>query len=96
MVANFIGAGAFTAGLIVWSTLMQKLVPTELLGRVSSFDWFVSVSLIPVSFAITGPIAAAIGPEATLIAAAVVGVPLTLGFLFLPGMRATEENSEFG
>jgi MFS family permease len=90
MVANFIGAGAFTAGLIVWSTLMQKLVPTELLGRVSSFDWFVSVSLIPVSFAITGPIAAAIGPEATLIAAGVVGAPLTLAFLFLPGMRNLE------
>jgi MFS family permease len=90
MVANFIGAGAFTAGLIVWSTLMHKLVPTELLGRVSSFDWFVSVSLIPVSFAITGPIAAAIGPEATLIAAGVVGAPLTLAFLFLPGMRDVE------
>jgi MFS family permease len=94
MVANFIGAGAFTAGLIVWSTLMHKLVPTELLGRVSSFDWFVSVSLIPVSFAITGPIAAAIGPEATLIAAGVVGAPLTLAFLFLPGMRDVEGVSQ--
>lgn len=96
MAANFVGAGAFTAGLIVWSTLMHKLVPTELLGRVSSFDWFVSVSLIPVSFAITGPIAAAIGPEATLIAAGVAGVPLTVGFLFLPGMRATEDDPRFG
>jgi DHA3 family tetracycline resistance protein-like MFS transporter len=95
MVANCIGAGGFTAGLIVWSTLMQKLVPTELLGRVSSFDWFVSVSLIPVSFAITGPIAAAIGPEATLIAAGVVGAPLTLAYLFLPGMRASEDDPRF-
>jgi Transmembrane secretion effector len=95
MAANFVGAGAFTAGLIVWSTLMQKLVPTELLGRVSSFDWFVSVSLIPISFAITGPIAAAIGPEATLIAAGIAGVPLTVGFLFLPGMRATEADERF-
>jgi Transmembrane secretion effector len=96
MAANFVGAGAFTAGLIVWSTLMQKLVPTELLGRVSSFDWFVSVSLIPISFAITGPIAAAIGPKATLIAAGIAGVPLTVGFLFLPGMRATEDDPRFG
>jgi hypothetical protein len=96
MAANFVGAGSFTAGLIVWSTLMQRLVPTELLGRVSSFDWFVSVSLIPVSFAVTGPIAAAIGPEATLIGAGVVGVPATLVFLFLPGMRATEEDERFG
>jgi hypothetical protein len=96
MAANFVGAGSFTAGLIVWSTLMQRLVPTELLGRVSSFDWFVSVSLIPVSFAVTGPIAAAIGPEATLIGAGIVGVPATLVFLFLPGMRATEEDERFG
>jgi MFS family permease len=96
MVANLVSAGSFTAGLIVWSTLMQRLVPTGLLGRVSSFDWFVSVSLIPVSFAITGPIAAAIGPQATLIGAAVVGAPATLVFLFLPGMRATEEDERFG
>jgi Transmembrane secretion effector len=95
MVASFVGAGGFTAGLIVWSTLMQRLVPTGLLGRVSSFDWFVSVSLIPVSFAITGPIAAAIGPEATLIGAGLIGAPATFAFLFLPGMRATEEDERF-
>jgi MFS family permease len=95
MAANFVGAGGFTAGLIVWSTLMQRLVPTALLGRVSSFDWFVSVSLIPASFAITGPIAAAIGPQATLIGAGVVGVPATIAFLFLPGMRATESDERF-
>jgi hypothetical protein len=74
---------------------MQRLVPTGLLGRVSSFDWFVSVSLIPVSFAITGPIAAAIGPEATLIGAGLIGAPATFAFLFLPGMRATEEDERF-
>ena len=96
MAASFVGGGSFTAGLIVWSTLMQRLVPTELLGRVSSFDWFVSVSLIPASFAITGPIAAAIGPQATLIGAGVVGVPATLAFLWLPGMRATEADERFG
>jgi MFS family permease len=92
MVASFVGGGTFTAGLIVWSTLMQRLVPTALLGRVSSFDWFVSVSLIPVSFAITGPISAAIGVKATLIGAGLVGLPATLVFLLLPGMRATEQD----
>jgi hypothetical protein len=90
MAASFVGGLTFTAGLIVWSTLMQRYVPTELLGRVSSFDWLVSVSLIPISFAITGPIAALIGAKATLIGAGALGVPATLLFLFLPGMRDTE------
>jgi hypothetical protein len=90
MASSFVGGLSFTAGLIVWSTLMQRNVPTELLGRVSSFDWLVSVSLIPVSFAITGPIAAMIGPQATLIGAGALGVPATLLFLFLPGMRDSE------
>ena len=84
----------FTAGLIVWATLMHKLVPSELLGRVSSFDWLVSVSLIPVSFALTGPIAAAISAKTTLIGAGVVAGLATFAFLFVPGMRATESSDE--
>lgn len=96
MAASFVGGLTFTAGIIVWSTLMQRNVPTELLGRVSSLDWLVSVSLIPVSFAITGPIAALIGPQATLIGAGALGVPATLIFLFLPGMRDSERASPAG
>jgi len=69
---------------------MHRLVPRELLGRVSSLDWLVSVSLIPISFALTGPVAAAVGTQATLIGAGVLGVPITIAFVFLPGMRDTE------
>lgn len=90
MLASFVDGATFTAGLIVWATLMHRLVPRELLGRVSSLDWLVSVSLIPISFALTGPVAAAVGTQATLIGAGVLGVPITIAFLFLPGMRDTE------
>jgi MFS family permease len=79
-----------TAGTIVWITTKQRLVPGRLLGRVSSLDWFVSVGLLPLSFALTGPVAGAIGAQATLVAAGVVGGLVTLSFLFLPGMRAVE------
>jgi hypothetical protein len=92
MLASFVDGACFTAGLIVWATLMHRLVPTSLLGRVSSLDWLVSVSLIPLSFALTGPIADAIGSEATLLGAGILGAPATIVFLFLPGMRDSERD----
>jgi hypothetical protein len=61
-----------------------------MLGRVSSLDWLISIGLLPLSFALTAPVAALVGARATLVAAAVVGGVITLGALFLPGMRDIE------
>ena len=44
------------AGMVIWGTLLQRRVPTEMLGRVSSLDFFVSLAFMPVSFAIVGPL----------------------------------------
>jgi MFS family permease len=90
MLAALVAGGLGNAGMIVWMTQMQTRVPRALLGRVSSLDWFISIGLIPVSFALTGPIAAAAGARETLVAAGVLSGCVTLGFLFLPGMRDTE------
>jgi DHA3 family tetracycline resistance protein-like MFS transporter len=81
-----------SAGLIVWITTKQVLVPARLLGRVSSFDWFISIGLVPLSFIFTGPAAAAFGPRATLVGAGVLGGVVTLAFLFLPKMRDIERS----
>ena len=78
------------AGTVVWSTVKQRHVPAALLGRVSSLDWLISISLLPLSFALTGPAAAAVGARGTLAIAGVAGAALTLGALFLPGMRDVE------
>ena len=83
-----------TAGTIVWATVKQRHVPSAMLGRVSSLDWLISIGLLPVSFALTAPVAAAIGVRATLVGAAVVGATVTLGALFLPGMREIEKGDE--
>jgi MFS family permease len=90
MAAAFISGCAATAGTIVWMTLMQRRVPRHLLGRVTSLDWLVSIGLIPISFALTGPIAAAAGVQETLIGAGVIAAIVTGAFLFLPGMRDSE------
>jgi hypothetical protein len=79
-----------SAGLIVWITTKQRLVPARLMGRVSSFDWFISTALVPVSYALTGPVAKTLGAQPTLIGAGLLGGAVTLAFLFIPGMRDLE------
>ena len=94
MVASFVFNALEGAGTIVWATTKGRLVPARLLGRVSSFDWFISIGLVPVSFAVTGPVAAFFGPRETLVGAGVLGGIVTLGFLFLPGMRDVERSGD--
>jgi DHA3 family tetracycline resistance protein-like MFS transporter len=85
-------AGAcFSAGLVAWSTTMQSRVPTELLGRVSSLDWMVSISLLPVSFAVVGPVSRVLGVRETLIlAGTVAGTVLLLVLAAVPELRQPE------
>jgi MFS family permease len=87
----FVESALFTSGIVIWGTLMQTHVPGELLGRVASLDWFVSTSLVPVSFALTGPVSGAIGVQTTLVLAGVVACSVTLAFLYVPGVRDTEQ-----
>lgn len=92
IVTEFVAWGMFTAGMIVWGTLMHSLVPTELLGRVTSVDWMVSTAFVPISFALTGPVSTAIGVRETFVWGGVLGVIATLGFLAWPGVRDTERD----
>jgi MFS family permease len=94
MIACLLFNALETAGTIIWATIKQRHVPASMLGRVSSLDWLISIGLLPLSFALTAPIASLIGARATLISAAAIGGVITFGALFLPGMRAIEGSSE--
>jgi MFS family permease len=72
VVAAFVLGAAFSAPMVIWGTLLQRRVPPELLGRVASLDFFVSVSLMPVSMALAGPVADAIGLRSTFLIAGIV------------------------
>jgi hypothetical protein len=87
---NLAVQGLATVGQLIWATLVGMRVPRDLLGRVSSFDWLVSIGLVPVSYIATGPIAEVLGVQHTLIAAGLIGGAIFLAFLFLPGMRDVE------
>src|SRR3954447_12170067 len=82
---------AMTVGNVIWETLVHTHVPNRLLGRVSGLDWFASMGLTPISFALTGPIAAALGVKTTMIGAGVLGVVCVLAFLLVPGLRDPEQ-----
>jgi DHA3 family tetracycline resistance protein-like MFS transporter len=94
MVACLLFNALEAAGTIIWATIKQRHVPLSMLGRVSSLDWLISIGLLPISFALTAPVAALIGVRATLIGAAVIGAVVTLSALALPGMRDIEGDPE--
>jgi DHA3 family tetracycline resistance protein-like MFS transporter len=88
---SFALQASFMLGQVIWTTMLQQLVPRELLGRVSSLDWMMSIGLVPISYALTGPVTAALGPDMTLIAAGLLGAVLMSGLLFVPGVRDPEQ-----
>jgi DHA3 family tetracycline resistance protein-like MFS transporter len=90
IVASFFMQMFFELGTVVWITLIQRLVPRKLLGRVSSLDWAVSIGFVPLSFALTGPVAEAVGATATMVGAGLIGGVITAALLYLPGVRDPE------
>jgi MFS family permease len=81
---------AFNAANVIWGTLLQRRVPPELLGRVSSLDFFVSLALMPVSMAIAGPIGESIGLAPAFIAAGVIPVFLAVAAIVIARMPKDE------
>jgi MFS transporter, DHA3 family, tetracycline resistance protein len=73
-VTTFIIGVTDGAGMVIWGTLLQRRVPTEMLGRVSSLDFFVSLAFMPVSFAIVGPLSKVVSMETIFLVAGVAPV----------------------
>jgi MFS transporter, DHA3 family, tetracycline resistance protein len=74
--ATFVIGVTDGAAGVIWGTLLQRRVPRAMLGRVSSLDFFVSLALMPVSFAIAGPLSKVVPMEVIFTVAGVVPVLL--------------------
>jgi hypothetical protein len=63
---------AFSVGLtfalfeIWWETALVRHIPADALSRVSSYDWMGSLALLPLGFAIAGPLASVLGARTVL------------------------------
>ncbi|MGH3094127.1 MAG: hypothetical protein ACRDOG_17605, partial [Gaiellaceae bacterium] len=84
----FVAIAGLIVGGIIWTTLLQELVPERLLGRVASVDVLVSFAFVPLSMAVTGPIADAIGARTTMLLAGLLGGLLLLAVPWAPSLRA--------
>jgi MFS family permease len=109
--AAIIGSGLGTAGIAalellagicvtgfftLWAVSLQEHIPSYALSRVSSYDYLVSVGLMPLGTAVTGLVAHEFGLRPTLIGMSVVGVAAALALLAVRPVRTLGRGSAVG
>ena len=85
-IAGFLAGGFITVFGVQWSTTLQREIPTEVLSRVSAYDWFGSLILLPIGMALAGPLASTIGVTATLDGSGGLMILLILAVLAVPSV----------
>jgi MFS family permease len=100
--AAIIGSGLGTVGIAalellagvcvalfftLWDLSIQEQVPPQSVSRVSAYDFSVSLGLMPLGMAMAGPIADALGLQATLLGMSAIGLAGALAWLAQPSVR---------
>jgi hypothetical protein len=81
---QFVGVG------VLWTTAVQKHVPRELLGRVTSIDFFGGSLLLPLAPVLFAAIVGAVGPAEAFVIGGAVSVAAAVLLLLVPSIRALE------
>jgi MFS family permease len=67
VIVSSLGTGfGFSLLMIWWNTALAHHVPPHALSRVSAYDWAGSLALMPLGFALAGPLASAFGARTVL------------------------------
>jgi MFS family permease len=90
IVAGVVMGATFQAGMVIWGTLLQRRVPPALLGRVSSLDFFVSISFMPLSMALAGTVSEVIGLTTTFLIAGLAPPVMALVAIVVARLPADE------
>ncbi|ATL87022.1 MFS transporter [Streptomyces malaysiensis] len=72
---------------VSWMTALHQEIPEDKLSRVSAYDWFGSVAMVPLATALTGPAEEAFGRTASLWGCSALILALTLAVLTVPDVR---------
>ena len=60
--------------MVIWETSLARHIPPAALSRVSSYDWMGSLALLPLGFALSGPLASVFGARTVLGVGGAIGV----------------------
>lgn len=71
----------------LWETTLQRHIPASARSRVSSYDWFGSIAVQPLGYALVGPLAAGIGVSAALYLCGGLDVVAVAGLLLVRDIR---------
>jgi hypothetical protein len=94
MAAAVVFGGAVLVGNVLWETAIQHAVQPERLARVASFDVLLSFGLLPIGYAIAGPLSVALGVRtALLLAGVVMCVPNLAVAIFIGDVRAVSRST---
>jgi MFS family permease len=88
----FLGGITFPVFETLWTTTIQRNVPPEALGRVTSYDWFGSLVTAPLGYALAGPLVTLVGASGLLYLAAVAIVIIPLAVLAVPEVRRLQSS----
>jgi hypothetical protein len=83
----FLGGAGFAVFDTQWQTTMQREVPSEVLSRVSAYDWFGSLVFLPLGYAIVGPVASVVGPHGVFIFGSAYLLVSVAAILSIPSVR---------
>ncbi|MEU7043370.1 MFS transporter [Streptomyces varsoviensis] len=72
---------------VSWMTALHQEIPEDKLSRVSAYDWFGSVAMLPVATALAGPMEELVGRPAALWGCSALIVLLTAAVLMVPEVR---------
>ncbi|MGW9495043.1 MFS transporter [Streptomyces prasinus] len=72
---------------VSWMTALHQEIPEEKLSRVSAYDWFGSVALVPATMALAGPAETVFGRTEALWGCAALVVVVTAAVLCVPDVR---------
>ncbi|MFJ5807516.1 MFS transporter [Streptomyces sp. NBC_01426] len=78
---------------VSWMTTMHQEIPEEKFSRVSAYDWFGSVSMLPLATALAGPVESAVGRTSALWGCAALVILVTGLVLFVPDVRRMTRKS---
>ena len=94
IVAGFVAGYMTEIFGVLWDTTYQQEIPRDKLSRLSAYDAIGSWALMPLGFAVAGPVGAAVGTRATFIGAAVIVAAATSLVLLCRDVRVLERREQ--